>query len=50
MFWLLVFINIVFSHCNDTKAFMEEWDKHMKGFVADDQISFTVEGNSEEVH
>ena len=28
---------------------MEEWDKHMRSFVPDDMISFTLEGMTEEV-
>ena len=49
MFWLLVFINFIFVFGDDSKGFMDEWSKNMKGYIADDQLSFTIEGNSEEV-
>ena len=33
----------------DAKSMMEEWDQHMRAFVPDDMMSFSIEGNSEEV-
>jgi hypothetical protein len=44
----VAFLLIFVTTCNsisDTAAFMEEWDKVMRGFFPDDQISFQVEAH-----
>lgn len=33
----------------DVKGLMEEWDKHMRAFVPDDMMSFTVDSLDDEV-
>jgi hypothetical protein len=37
---ILLFVGISSSKHLDTINFMDEWNKVMKGFVPDDQVSF----------